>query len=44
MSFIDEMISERLGGSSFGKDAGAYKFAVIKEAKARASTLTLSPL
>lgn len=36
MGFIDKKISERLGGSSFGKDAGTYKFAVIKEAKARA--------
>lgn len=39
MNFVDEIIAERLGGSEFGKDAGTYKFAVIKEAKARARYL-----
>jgi LL-diaminopimelate aminotransferase len=39
MGFIDEKISERLGGSGFGKDKGIYKFAVIKDSKARARQL-----
>jgi len=39
VDFTSDRISERLGGSSFGKDAGTYKFAVIKEAKARARHL-----
>lgn len=36
MSFIDESISNRLGGVNYGKQDGIYKFALIKEAKARA--------
>lgn len=33
---VENLISERLGGVLFGKQQGAYKFAIIKEAKARA--------
>lgn len=33
---ISELISDRLGGRSFGKSTGSYKFALIKEAKAKA--------
>lgn len=36
MDNISERISERLGGRSFGTDSGTYKFALIKQAKARA--------
>lgn len=36
MNFIDDSVSERLGGKNYGKRAGVYKFAMIKEAKARA--------
>ncbi|WP_010251038.1 LL-diaminopimelate aminotransferase [Acetivibrio cellulolyticus] len=39
MDYIANKISERLGGLSFGKDTGTYKFAVIKEAKAKARRL-----
>ncbi|MHB8061136.1 MAG: LL-diaminopimelate aminotransferase [Ruminiclostridium sp.] len=39
MDYITNQISERLGGKSFGKNIGIYKFAVIKEAKARAEQL-----
>ena len=37
--YIADRISERLGGVNFGKGTGSYKFAVIKEAKARAGRL-----
>lgn len=33
---MEHLISERLGGKNFGKNTGLYKFALIKEAKARA--------
>ncbi len=36
MDIVNGNISERLGGAEFGKSEGTYKFAVIKEAKARA--------
>lgn len=39
MDYISAKIAERLGGSNFGKDTGSYKFAIIKEAKARARML-----
>ena len=39
IDYIAERISSRLGGSNFGKDAGTYKFARIKEAKAGARLL-----
>ena len=38
-TFFDDKISHRLGGRSFGKGTGTYKFAVVKEAKARARLL-----
>jgi LL-diaminopimelate aminotransferase len=39
MDYIAELISERLGGRRSDKDTGTYKFAAIKEAKARAEKL-----
>lgn len=39
MDFIGGIISERLGGVTFGEDKGTYKFALIKAAKARARKL-----
>ena len=39
MDYISPKIAERLGGSNFGRDTGSYKFAIIKEAKARARML-----
>lgn len=36
MNFVDDLISDRLGGKEFGKQSGIYKFALIKEAKAKA--------
>ncbi|HEX3028989.1 MAG TPA: LL-diaminopimelate aminotransferase [Clostridia bacterium] len=36
---ISSKISERLGGTGFGKEEGTYKFAIIKDAKARAKKL-----
>lgn len=39
MELIQDLISERLGGSSFGKSTELYKFALIKEAKAKAKRL-----
>jgi len=35
-NFFDDKISERLGGSSFGKSTTIYKFEIIKRAKAAA--------
>lgn len=35
MSFVDRLIAERLGGENFGEETETYKFAMIKEAKAR---------
>lgn len=40
MDFIADKISDRLGGTNFGKDVGTYKFAIIKEAKANARNLS----
>jgi LL-diaminopimelate aminotransferase len=34
--FFEDKISERLGGSSFGKSTAIYKFELIKRAKAAA--------
>ncbi len=39
MDYILTNISERLGGSNFGKNIQSYKFAIIKELKARARKL-----
>ncbi len=36
MSFFDDKIAERLGGSNFGKSTQIYKFELIKRAKAAA--------
>ncbi|RPI03463.1 MAG: LL-diaminopimelate aminotransferase [Ignavibacteriae bacterium] len=36
MNFIDDKISERLGGRNFGKSTEIYKFELIKRAKAAA--------
>jgi LL-diaminopimelate aminotransferase len=36
VNFIDDKISERLGGISFGKSSTIYKFEIIKRAKAEA--------
>ena len=33
-SFFDDKISDRLGGTSFGKSTQIYKFELIKRAKA----------
>jgi len=35
VSFVDRLIAERLGGENFGEETETYKFAMIKEAKAR---------
>ena len=39
MEIIEEIIAERLGGKQFGKNTELYKFALIKEAKAKAKIL-----
>jgi LL-diaminopimelate aminotransferase len=39
MSYITNLIAERLGGNEFGKSAKLYKFAMIKQAKAEARAL-----
>jgi len=39
MDIISSKISERLGGTGFGREEGTYKFAIIKEAKALAKKL-----
>jgi len=36
VGFVDQLVAERLGGRNFGEKAETYKFALIKEAKARA--------
>ena len=36
INFFDDKISERLGGSDFGKSTVIYKFELIKRAKAAA--------
>jgi len=42
INFFDDKISERLGGSDFGKSTVIYKFELIKRAKAAAKKHTLN--